>query len=238
VKNFTDKAGLPFPSLERLAYTHSLLRRLTGAGVSRVTSKTLGELLSVPDHTVRKDFSRLGVGLSGQGQRGCDAAALLEALGEKMGLRRTFSVCLAGLGRLGGAILHSMTEEEGGTYSLAAAFDASINRIELTRTAVPLYHSSQISRVVREKGIRLGIIAVPAAAALDVAEKLIAGGVRGIVNFTSVIIPAGVSPRSGQPLRQPPGRPLIIRNVSLSRELDVISAYFTMEELQKNEQGF
>lgn len=228
MKNFTSKTSLPPPALERLAYAYSLLCRLTEAGVFRITSKTLGKLLSVPDHTVRKDLSFLGGRLSGQGSRGYDAAALLDALGEKLGLRRTFCACLAGIGRLGGAILHSMEEE--GPYPLAAAFDASMNRIELTRTRVPLYHSSQISRVVREKGIRLGIIAVPAAAALDVAERLIAGGVRGIVNFTSVIIPAGISPRTE--------RPVIVRNVSLAGELDVIAAYFNTEGVTENEQGF
>jgi redox-sensing transcriptional repressor len=108
-------------------------------------------------------------------------------------------------------------------YPLAAAFDASMNRIELTRTAVPLYHSSHIRRVVREKGIRIGIIAVPACAALDVAERLISGGVRGIVNFTSVVIPAGFSARHGT------AGPVMVRNVSLTGELDVICAYFNTE---------
>jgi redox-sensing transcriptional repressor len=219
VKNFTDKPNLLRPGIERLAYAHSLLCRLVGAGVSRVTSKTLGDLLCVPGYTVRKDLSLLGRRLSGQGPQGYDATALLGVLGEKLGLGRTVPACLAGIGRLGGAILRSM--ETDARYPLAAAFDASMNRIELARTGVPLYHSSQISRVVREKGIRLGIIAVPAAAAPDVAQRLVAGGVRGLVNFSPIILPAGGSPRTG--------RPVIVRNVSLAGELDVIAAYLNME---------
>ncbi|MDR1179422.1 MAG: redox-sensing transcriptional repressor Rex [Spirochaetales bacterium] len=221
MKNFTDRANLPLPALERLARVYTLLGRLREGGVCRVSSGTLGELLGVPAHTVRKDLSLLGLGLSGRGPGGYDAEVLLGALGERLGLGRMVPVCLAGIGRLGGAILHRMEGEA--RYPLAAAFDASMNRIELTRTAVPLYHSSHIRRVVREKGIRIGIIAVPACAALDVAERLISGGVRGIVNFTSVVIPAGFSARHGT------AGPVMVRNVSLTGELDVICAYFNTE---------
>jgi redox-sensing transcriptional repressor len=224
VKNFTEKRALPSPTLERLAYLYSLLGRLEEAGVRRVTSRTLGELLSLPGHTVRKDLSILGgegeavcegknSGLSGG--RGYDTAALRALVGGRLGLRAGFPVCLAGIGRLGGAILHM--GEEDGRYPLAAAFEASVNRMELTRTKVPLYHCSQMSRVVREKNIVAGILAVPPQAAREVAERLVAGGVRGLVNFTPVIIPEAAL--SGAE------RPVVVRNLSLTGELDVIAAY-------------
>jgi redox-sensing transcriptional repressor len=139
-------------------------------------------------------------------------AELRDVVGARLGFERSLSACLVGIGRLGGAILHRTEGRD--RYRLAAAFDASMNRIELTRTEVPLYHSSEISRVVREKGISLGIIAVPAEAALDAAQRLIEGGVRGIVNFASVIIS---------------DRRVIVRNVSLTGELDVIAAYLNTE---------
>jgi redox-sensing transcriptional repressor len=239
VKNFTDKPALPPPTLERLSRLYTLLCRLgEGKDIFRVTSRTLGELLSVPDHTIRKDISLLAAGggtegVSGgipaaakdiqertepetipgrSGVQGYDIAELRELVGGRLGLRKGFLTCLVGLGRLGGAILYRSALEADRRYSLAAAFDASVNRIELTRTDVPLYHSAEISRVVREKGIVAGIIAVPPEAAADVGGRLIAGGVRGIVNFAPVIIPAG---NSG----------VVIRNVSLTGELDMIAAY-------------
>jgi redox-sensing transcriptional repressor len=45
-----------------------------------------------------------------------------------------------------------------------------------------------ITEVVREMGVRIGIIAVPASAAQDVADQLIAGGVRAILNYAPVIL--------------------------------------------------
>jgi redox-sensing transcriptional repressor len=217
VKNITEKQTLPSPTLERLAHLYTLLGRLEEAEVRRVSSRTLGELLSVPGHTVRKDLSILcGGGVSCfSGGRGYDTAALRALVGGRLGLGAGFPVCLAGLGRLGSAILHK--GEEDGRYPLAAAFDASVNRIELERTKVPLYHSSQMSRVVREKNITVGIIAVPPRAAREVAERLVAGGVRGIVNFTPVIIPE--ASLSGAK------HPIVVRNACLTGELDVIAAY-------------
>jgi redox-sensing transcriptional repressor len=221
VKNFTEERLLPPPTLERLAHLYTLLSRLEKAGIRRVTSRTLGELLCAAGDTVRKDLSLLGG--SGREQlsavRGYDIPALREVIGSRLGLRTGFSACLAGIGRLGGAILHQAEEDK--RYPLAAAFDASMNRIELTRTDVPLYHSAEISRVVREKAITLGIIAVPPGAALDVARRLIEGGVRGIVNFTPVIIPAS----------SVTGRSVIVRNISLTGELDVIAAYMHAQEV-------
>gem|GEM_PF-165484 len=219
VKNFTtDSASnrsLPSPTLERLARLYTLLGRMEEAGKRRLTSRALGDLLHVPGTVVRKDLSLLGRE-SGAGagllKAGYETAALRELLGRRLGLEAGFSVCLAGLGRLGGAILNQAQDSR---YPLAAAFDASVNRIELTQSRVPLYHSSEMPRVVREKKITAGILAVPPQAARETAESLAAGGVRGIVNFTPVMIPA-LSGAAG---------PVFVRNICLTGELDVIAAY-------------
>jgi redox-sensing transcriptional repressor len=234
VKNFTIKSPLPPPALERLSYLYSLLARLeTETHPPRITSRRLGELLSVPGETIRKDISFLGgrtpvqtgqpeqtehpktsprtAAAAASREKGYDPSALKNLIGERLGLGETRTACLVGLGRLGSAILGRGALPEERRYRLTAAFDASINRIELTQTDIPLFHSAEISRVVREKNIKLGIIAVPAAAASDVAKRLIAGGVQGIVNFAPVNIPRTQG--------------IAVRNISLTGELDIISAY-------------
>lgn len=216
MKNFTAKASIPAPSVERLAHLYTVLTRLEDAGAApRLTSRTLGELLSVPDHTIRKDLSLLR-NLPPADGRGYDLSRLRAAVGERLGLDTPRPVCLVGLGRLGSAILQKTRVWTAGRYPLAAAFDASVNRIELSATDVPLYHSRDITRVVRENNISIGIIAVPAGAAAEVAERLAAGGVRAIVNFAPVILPSA-------------GDSVIVRNVSLTGELDVLSAYLNIQ---------
>ena len=60
-------------------------------------------------------------------------------------------------------------------------------------------------------GARLAIIAVPAAAAQDVAERLVGAGIRNILNFAPVV------------LRLP--LDVIVRNVDFVQELAVLSFY-------------
>ncbi len=227
MKNFTVRAGLPDPVLERLARLYTILSRLEGSGGPRpFSSKAVGELLAVPGHTIRKDLSLLKTFLQAEQEadpdraadsdQGYDAARLRSLIGRGLGLEKVRPVALVGLGRLGSAILHKKREWTDLRYPIAAAFDASINRIELTRTEVPLFHSREIVRVTREKGILVGILAVPAEAAREVAERLVEGGARALVNFTPVLI-------------APAGKGVVVRNVSLTGELDIISGYLDRE---------
>jgi redox-sensing transcriptional repressor len=65
--------------------------------------------------------------------------------------------------------------------------------------------------VVRGKGIAIGVIATPASAAQEVADQLVAAGVRAILNFapTMVSVPDDVS----------------LRKVDLAVELQILSFY-------------
>lgn len=230
VKNFTTKSGLPKPTVERLAYLYTMLRRLEDPGLSvRLSSRALGELLSVPDHTIRKDLSLLKAALAteqvgsegvfeGGTEQGYDVGSLRRIVESCLGLGLPRSACLVGLGRLGAAILGRNTGDGGYTlgYTLAAGFDSSVNRIELIRTDVPLFHSREMPRVIREGDIKIGIIAVPPRAAQDVADRLAEAGIRGIVNFAPVVLSMGA-------------RNILVRNVSLDGELHVLSAYLNLQ---------
>jgi redox-sensing transcriptional repressor len=215
-------AGIPEPTLERLARLYTTLSRLEEAGsaVTRLSSRELGELISVPDHTVRKDLSILKSFAEAEGgspgtEQGYEADKLKTAIETRLGLAVPRSACLVGLGRLGVAVLHRQVWAER-TYNLTAGFDASINRIELVKTEVPLFHSREIARVVREKGIQIGIITVSPGSAQDVAERLAEGGIKGIINFAPIVLALS-------------GRDIIVRNISLAGELHALSAFLYMK---------
>ena len=53
---------------------------------------------------------------------------------------------------------------------------------------MPIYHVDELERVIRRERIQLGMIAVPAAAAQQVADRLVAAGIEGILNFAPVTI--------------------------------------------------
>jgi redox-sensing transcriptional repressor len=64
---------------------------------------------------------------------------------------------------------------------------------------------------VKELDIDLGIIAVPALAAQDVADKLVSVGIRGIINFAPVNITVTEN--------------IILRRVDLAAQLEYLTYY-------------
>ncbi len=75
-----------------------------------------------------------------------------------------------------------------------AGFERSINKLERIRTQIEVFPDTQMKDVVRDMGIDLGIIAVPAENAQEVTDKLTGAGVKGILNFAPIKIevPDGV----------------------------------------------
>jgi redox-sensing transcriptional repressor len=217
--------NLPGPSLERLARLYTILSHLdsgAGAGTLR-SSRELGALIGSADHTIRKDLSLLREGgFPGLGtEQGYDAEGVKKAIEACLGLSVPRPACLVGLGKLGEAILNREVWVEG-VYSLVAGFDSSVNRIEIVKTSVPLYHAREIARIVREKKIQVGILALPPEAAQEIADKLVEGGIRGIISFAPVVL------RVDNPK-------VIVRNIALAGELHVISAYLSNQGAQNEE---
>ncbi|MFM7843504.1 MAG: redox-sensing transcriptional repressor Rex, partial [Planctomycetota bacterium] len=53
---------------------------------------------------------------------------------------------------------------------------------------VPVFHLDRLTEVVNNWGIRLAIVAVPAVAAQQVADQLVAAGIAGVMNFAPVTL--------------------------------------------------
>jgi len=199
---------IPLPAITRLCSVYQFLLDLEREGVSSISSSELERRLGISAHNVRKDISFLGgAGCSGSGY---DVSRLKELIGERLGFFSGKKACLVGLGRLGSAILqHSILA--GGEFEIVAGFDSNINKLETIRTTVSVFPSHQIAEVVRRMGITLGITAVPASSLQEVADRLIEGGVRGIVNFSPAVL-------------KPACEGVFIRNVDITAELRILSA--------------
>ncbi|MBZ0167244.1 MAG: redox-sensing transcriptional repressor Rex, partial [Candidatus Omnitrophica bacterium] len=161
------------------------LNRLQEQGLSAVTSRDLAAAAGATHDTVRKDLSLLGV--SGFTRSGYQVGPLKDTLGKKLRLTQTRQAVLVGLGRLGTALLDYERFGQNG-YEIVAGFDSSINKIERIRSSVDIFPVRRLGEVVRERSIELGIIAVPGPAAQGIADELVAAGVKGILNFSSVVV--------------------------------------------------
>ncbi len=227
-KRTNKSRNLPNPTLERLAHLYVILGKLISLGTlrSQVSSRTLSELMGVPDHTIRKDISLLKGERYFWGMKDLKTSQgyLIEQLraliGKTLGLIRPRTVCIVGLGNMGTAILNRKIWNEG-VFQLAGAFDSSENRLELLSSKVPLYHARDLETVVRKKQIEIGIVTVPPEAAQETVDRLVRGGIRGIVNLAPVILSVKL-------------KNVILRNLSLAGELHVLSAYLHEQEEETN----
>lgn len=187
VNNFTVLMAMELSdkTIERICKIFGLLDSLEKKGCDYISSKDLAKATGTTEYTVRKDISLLG--LTGYTRKGYRVSSFKKELGEKLHLEQKKKACIVGLGRLGSALLDYEKFQEDG-FEIVAGFDNSINKLERIRTHIDVFLTSQMEPVIRQKNIDLGIIAVPAGSAQEIADKLIKAGVKGILNFSPVKI--------------------------------------------------
>ena len=203
-------AELPEPSVERLL---QLTRVLENIQADTVTSAEIEARTGWSSHTIRKDISYLRGELSSGA--GYDVVALKAAINTALGLDAGRKCCVVGLGRLGSAYLNFPALADEG-FQLVAGFDSSVNRVEILKSPVPLYPAYKMGEVVSRFGIEVALLCVPAAAAQATAEKLVAAGILGIVNFASVAL-------------QLPAQ-ITVRNVNVVDEMRAVAARITFSQ--------
>lgn len=181
----SDRAVVPKAVVNRLSLYLRELQHLRRHGKETISSQALGERLGSSDAQVRKDLAYFGhFGQPGIGYR---CGELIEAIRTILGTSRAWSVAVVGIGNLGRALLGYKGFLNQG-FHIVAAFDVDPPKIGATVEGVLVRPMEDLPDRVQRDGIELGMIAVPAAAAQPVADRLVAAGVRGIVNFAPVTL--------------------------------------------------
>jgi redox-sensing transcriptional repressor len=185
--------------IRRLPLYARSLRYLLQEGIPSVSSQELGERINVTAAQIRKDLSYFGE--FGKQGIGYDVEKLLHQIERILGLNQEWQVALVGIGPLGQAIARYEGFRRQGIH-IAALFDTDPAKIGSEINDLQIMHDDQIASVVRDRGIKLAILAVPASRAQEVADILVAAGVRAILNYAPVIIqvPEGVWVRHIDPV--------------------------------------
>jgi redox-sensing transcriptional repressor len=160
----------------------------------RCSSEDLAAAAGVKSAQVRKDFSYLGsYGTRGVGYNVED---LIRQLRRVLGLTRKHPVMIVGAGNLGSALANYKGLNTWG-FDIAAIIDIDEATIGEPIDALTVESTDDMARIVSERGIEIGVIAVPAAAAQRIADRLAAAGVTSILNFAPTVIqpPEGVTIR-------------------------------------------
>jgi redox-sensing transcriptional repressor len=170
---------IPDETVRRLPVYLRELLTVKEQGRERISSRQLAESLHVKSPVIRKDFSYFGVsGLRGVGY---DTESLSQEIRGILKLNGSCKAALVGLGHLGHAILGY---QGFGKYGLeiSAIFDNSREKVGKIINGIRVSDTSKLWSLKQRK-ILLAIIAVPAEKAQEIADRLVAAGIKGILNF-------------------------------------------------------
>jgi len=202
-------------SIGRLSLYRRLLYDLAENGTDHVHSHQLAGLAEVTAAQVRRDL--MAVGCSGTPRRGYNVQDLIESIGELLDTPKAQAAALIGIGNLGRAILAYFVGRRP-KLEIAAAFDVNPAKINRTIHGCRCYAVKRLVDVIKRRGIKVGIVAVPASEAQRITEMLVRGGVRGIVNFA--------------PIRLHVPRDVFVEDMDMTMSLEKV-AYFARLEGRK-----
>jgi len=199
---------IPEATVGRLPIYLRALVEMAEGGVPTVSSEHLAEAAGVNSAKVRKDLSRLGsYGTRGVGY---DVAYLIHQIRRELGLTQHWPVVIAGVGNLGRALANYRGFVERG-FRVAALIDVDPDKLGEEVNGVRVRPLEDLAEVAREHEALIGVVSTPASAAQEVADAMVAAGIRSILNFAPVAIavPAGVR----------------VRKVDLAVELQILTYY-------------
>src|SRR5437870_3070579 len=165
---------IPEATVARLpVYLRSLLE-LAEAKTTTISSERLAELAGVNAAKVRKDLSYLGsYGTRGVGY---DVEYLLFQISRELGLTQDWPVVIVGVGNLGHALANYRGFSVRG-FRIAALVDADESKVGERIGDLAVRHLDELADIAAEENVAIGVIATPAGAAQEVADRLVAAGV-------------------------------------------------------------
>lgn len=206
--------------MARLPLYYRALLELTERKVATVSSEQLAGGAGVNAAKVRKDLSYLGsYGTRGVGY---DVDYLLHEISRELGLTQDWPVVIVGAGNLGLALANYGGLSARG-FQVVALLDIDAAKIGTVVGELTVESVEDLGGIVGDRHAAIGIITTPPGAAQETADRLVAAGVRSILNFAPSVVqvPDTVS----------------LRKVDLSSELQILTFYELRKGLSMGEQA-
>ena len=176
-----DIAKVPEPTLRRLPWYLSNVKLMKQKGEQYVSSTQISKEINVDASQIAKDLSY--VNISGRTRVGYEVDALIEVLEDFLGFTDMHKAFLFGVGSLGGALLRDSGLKHFG-LEIVAAFDVNPNLIGTHINGIPIFHSSEFVKKMKEYDVHIGVLTVPIEIAQQITDTMIAGGIKAVWNFT------------------------------------------------------
>jgi redox-sensing transcriptional repressor len=196
-----EQEHIPQGVIERLPVYLNALIQLRQDGQSTLSSARLGELTRVNPAQIRRDLTHFGS--FGRRGIGYDVVTLIDRIQRILGSDHTHRLVLVGAGNLGSAIASYDGLRKHG-FIVSAIFDSDPSKIGQRLGDLIVRDSNEMTSVIRQQGISIGVVAVPPAAAQVVADRLVSAGIRVILNYTPSVVrvPPDVTLHNTDPVQE------------------------------------
>ena len=198
--------GIPEATIARLPVYLRALTALADREVSTASSEELAATAGVNSAKLRKDLSHLGsYGTRGVGY---DVEYLRYQIAREIGLTQDWPVVIVGMGNLGQALAGYGGFASRG-FRVVGLVDNDPRRVGESYGGVTVRHIDELTALVADSGVSIGVLTTPGHVAQEVADRLVDAGVSSILNFapTVIVVPDGVD----------------VRKVDLSIELQILA---------------
>ncbi|MCR5526358.1 MAG: redox-sensing transcriptional repressor Rex [Lachnospiraceae bacterium] len=169
--------------IRRLPRYFRYLGELKDVGVEKISSQDLSEMMHVTASQIRQDLNNFG-GFGQQGY-GYNVSYLYDEIGKILGLDQKHNLILVGAGNLGRALAGYTNFEKRGFY-MKGIFDVNPALQGTKIREIPIMPMKDIPEFVKANNIDVAVIAIPKAAAVEVAKILVDCGIKAIWNFSHV----------------------------------------------------
>ena len=210
-----DSMKVPEPTLRRLPWYLSNVKLLRKKGERFVSSTQISKEINIDASQRAKDLSY--VNISGRTRVGYEIDTLIAVLEDFLGFTNIHKAFLFGVGSLGGALLRDSGLNHFG-LEIVAAFDVNPDLVGTTLNGIPIYHSNDFEKKMREYDVNIGVLTVPIEIAQTITDTMVAGGIKAVWNFT--------------PFRIRVPEDIVVQNTSLYAHLAVMFNRLNFNEIK------
>ncbi len=193
-------------TVRRLSLYLRCLEEFEGQGIETVSSEALASRGGTTSAQVRKDLSFFGS--FGKRGLGYSVPELVRKLRGILGLGRSYRVAVLGAGKIGSALVQYRGFSQRG-FEIVAIFDRDPAKIGQPWDGLRVLDIRELEAELARNPVDIAVIAVPAEAAQPLADRVVAAGVKAILNFAPVqlVVPDQVA----------------LKTVNLALELETLS---------------
>jgi redox-sensing transcriptional repressor len=169
----------------RLSRYLQVLTQARKEGMETISSQELAKFTHVNSTQIRRDLS--GFGKFGKRGVGYNVDSLVSQIRKILRTSGQHNIALFGAGHLGRAIASSDIFADHG-FRVVAMFDTDRSKIGEQINGVGVRHVEDLKQIVEDEDIVVGVLAVPTAAAQQLADQLVDAGVKIIFNYSEALL--------------------------------------------------